>query len=189
MTKTQKSKHNRKGFTIFELLIIVSIISFIAINTFNGFSLSSTRLKFQTQTTNIKSTLDSIRNQAFQNTNSEILYTTTITPISISATTTDLKTGQTETILTTSITSPIELRGVLIKPINSAWTKTAFEDKSPINLTYNSQTRKCNISTSSTTNILQVHIPVINQEINSSNHLYISRENCLSELLTDPIPL
>lgn len=181
-----------KGFTLIELLLLVSIISFITISSLAGFSVSSNRLKFQNQSNNLKSTLDSIRNEAFAETNPDVEYITNIKNDSISAGYLNNKTTEKSEVTNSQITTPLEIHEVYLKPISQDWQEIDLrKNPFPIQITYNSKNRKCYIRHNETgpNQLIQIHIPLYNTESPSTpiNHLYINRENCLSELLSQPI--
>lgn len=176
---------HKKGVTLIELMIVVSIISFITISTLTGFMVSSERLKFQNQLQTLESFISSHKATAFNDTTSTKTYEIAINTTEIDVTTTDKVSNNIDFNQTYTIPQEdLILEDFNVRTTNSIWTEIPAQT---LQISIDSQQRICNI-TNGTDQYILAHIPIRKpDEATPSKHLYIHRQNCLIESLNNQI--
>lgn len=179
---------HKKGVTLIELMLVVSIVSFISISTITGFTVSSERLKFQNQLNTLESFLTSHRANGFNDTTGNNDYSLLINQTEVQAITADSITGELNPDPAPVFSIPSEdlvLEQFNSRSTDSNWSPIPTAQNVEINI--NSQQRLCEISTAGN-DLLILHIPIRKpNETEASKHLYIHRSNCLIESLNDQI--
>lgn len=177
----------QKAFTLIELLLLVSLVAFITVTSLTGFLISSERLEFQNQSSDIQNILTTHRAQAFNNSQNNLQYKTNISTTEISTFIEDTESQTQTTQQTLTFQDPILIKQFNAKPLNqTSWTKS----NSNFEILINSTTRKCEITSPSQPNteftILEIPIYKTDQAT-PSKFLYIHRESCLIETLNTQI--
>lgn len=188
---TNKNTHSQapKGFTLIEMLLIVTVIGIIAVSSVAGFLVSSDRIQFHNQASDIKTSLTLSRTIAFNNTDQDIEHSLVISKDGLTTLEENTQTNEKPNIveeLDFTLSGEIQINE--IKGYNNSTnTWESLPDRTDV--TFNSLINKCNIENSTNNKeYLILQIPVIQQATNTtSKYIYLYRENCLIEMLSEEI--